>query len=1041
MAIKFSLSGGKPILVPDIKHLVKFANGDLGIADGIKNVNILRNTTQISSPEELEIFKNSVGFGLSNSNDSYFSNGKCKIKPSDVSLDSSTDLSGLKALEKTLIQSTFETQKPYAEVFTQTVGALVRIEDIIARVMSVGGASLKPVNNPKALGYKPSNNKSILNQSLSQVKSLVNKVGATQSNHKENTSNTNINTIGYETISTSYSTGEFDPNVDYQYEYIDIPSDDIRDSDLPDSGVDVLNSDSSEVKPRVIVFGIFDSKGNTINTPPKWLVDSGKWYDQFDMINNYKYVWVNNIFGERRSISSPGKGYKQKVDENGNPIIVFTKNNESDYFKSYYNDIARINMKSLSLTSKGEDNVINEINSRIDYNLQVDALFSSGFLPTINVNGKMPIPKVPFKPKKISYNQKDIWIDPENDYDMKVIRVTPTYKVQFYDSKNALIDGTIDVSSKNPNQIGVFVGKKRIVININQIKNVLSVNTPYSKGYYGSSLDKQTLDEVSRYVTNENDKETYYIVEGILESSNTQPYPTTESLSGNGSSYYKMPKGPISAIGTFNNLLIDVFSKLVPSIDKLSTLISNPASFVVNEAILKKLGDNNGLDNIKFDMFSKKFMQDFSKLESMKPSDRQSFVDKSKIKNYVIVTDDSYKFLLDGTSLTKFLSFTFGIGVNKLVPSLTFKADETNIKNTLNNYLNLSNDEKNKQVSTSQISNTNLKPKLDIPTNQIKTSANGVTTIEEVSIQYSTGVFVEGVNYEYIYLTQYVSDLISSGDKLQISDDPESQNLALAKYEEALKSDPNNKLLLDKINALKDKTGFNTQPLMSFLLNLVTFPLNIIKSIIEFILNFFKSLSNPFKLPTQVVDFISFKWLLDILKPDALIGILGIKFDIGQFNSWVRNIDSYPDDHQFDLNKVMSMPFAGKLFKVDKSGLKELTKSPLSTLSSILCLIESVVNSFIEFIWKLMGLFPILDPPYIKLCKDTNKDVSAKDAMNLLNGNYVDALSSDLVGKDSSYDFVYEIDLPDGRKLRDLNQEELRIWMEENKDMQFEFDF
>ena len=89
--------------------------------------------------------------------------------------------------------------------------------------------------------------------------------------------------------------------------------------------------------------------------------------------------------------------------------------------------------------------------------------------------------------------------------------------------------------------------------------------------------------------------------------------------------------------------------------------------------------------------------------------------------------------------------------------------------------------------------------------------------------------------------------------------------------------------LVNLIPSLSTGGVSGTQPILEFLLNLVTFPLNIIKSIIEYILNFFKSLGNPFSLPSDIVDFISFKWILNFFDPLTLLGILGINFDIIKF--------------------------------------------------------------------------------------------------------------------------------------------------------------
>jgi hypothetical protein len=60
--------------------------------------------------------------------------------------------------------------------------------------------------------------------------------------------------------------------------------------------------------------------------------------------------------------------------------------------------------------------------------------------------------------------------------------------------------------------------------------------------------------------------------------------------------------------------------------------------------------------------------------------------------------------------------------------------------------------------------------------NEILSQAGGIQTIEEVSIQYSTGEFKEGVKYDYIYLTEDIEALIKEADSLIDIGDSESLN-------------------------------------------------------------------------------------------------------------------------------------------------------------------------------------------------------------------------------------------------------------------------
>jgi hypothetical protein len=52
-------------------------------------------------------------------------------------------------------------------------------------------------------------------------------------------------------------------------------------------------------------------------------------------------------------------------------------------------------------------------------------------------------------------------------------------------------------------------------------------------------------------------------------------------------------------------------------------------------------------------------------------------------------------------------------------------------------------------------------------------------------------------------------------------------------------------------------------------------PFDIIKKIIDFFKSFVKKLLNPLKLLKAIIDFVTFKWLIDILNPKKILGVLG----------------------------------------------------------------------------------------------------------------------------------------------------------------------
>ena len=635
-----------------------------------------------------------------------------------------------------------------------------------------------------------------------------------------------------------------------------------------------------------------------------------------------------------------------------------------------------------------------------------------------------------------------------------------------------------------PNEIRVKDTRYRYgkIISNTQITNdQLATHRTYSKnGLYGAPVPngkKQDIEQIYRYMITEDDTETYYIVEGILSSNNKRKLNTPSGANGgsggsSGAGDYSLPD-VLGAIPVFIELLIDILTKLIPAIQELQTLIKNPAKFLT-DIIIAKLGDNFGTEPERFGFFSKSFFDGMKNLSSMKGYDeKKDFLNSSILKNYIHVNSlGESRFILDGIAavalfgdapiLSGLPGIKFGIETkigslassNPQMPmSLVFNGPRPSTSKSIPELSGMTSDDINKQVTQSALANTNFTPKLEV-NKEIKTQSGNDVNIEEVSIQYSTGVFKEGVDYQYIYVTDYVKRLI---DEAQLYQDQGDLPKATNSLQEAAKLDPKNdfiKQTLDQLNKLNDKLG--SQPILDFMLNFVTLPIKVVFGIIKTIMDFFQSLSNPFELPGKISDFVSFKWILDFFTPtskNSMFSMAGLLFDIPTFlNKWLPAIENGSME-KFDFNDIIKLPWVPKFPVYDKSQFKSLIfgvagssvprLNPIKMLSAILCLIEDIINGFIDFIWALLGIGAIIPPPHIHLCKDTNGDLTTKDIMDLLNGKYFDpsiSKASGMIQSDGSYNFAYEIKTSDGRDVRDLNREELAKWMDENKDLQFIFE-
>ncbi len=317
------------LFIPDIRVLVDFAKGDLGIADGIMKKMIFSNLTKIKDPAVLEQFLKSTGGSLPKPPTSYFPNQipgstgsipnippRPQINPSDISVgEMPGNLGGLKSLEKSMIQSIFETQKPYMEIFKLVIENLVKIEDIIARILAISGSSMNPKNNPKALGYQGNTD---FNLKMSQLDGLTklstepkptsNQEGSTA---EDNTDDPRLKGGVFVTQSIVYSTGEFNPNIEYTYVYQYIDEQDFN----PVGTFSVPPLTGDEHLPQNIVFAVFDSNfepiderlittatqdartDGTISKNINWLNRSGKWFGGFEQIRENVDFQYQRAFG------------------------------------------------------------------------------------------------------------------------------------------------------------------------------------------------------------------------------------------------------------------------------------------------------------------------------------------------------------------------------------------------------------------------------------------------------------------------------------------------------------------------------------------------------------------------------------------------------------------------------------------------------------------------------------------------------------------------------------------------------------------------
>ena len=170
-----------------------------------------------------------------------------------------------------------------------------------------------------------------------------------------------------------------------------------------------------------------------------------------------------------------------------------------------------------------------------------------------------------------------------------------------------------------------------------------------------------------------------------------------------------------------------------------------------------------------------------------------------------------------------------------------------------------------------------------------------------------------------------------------------------------------------------------------------------------------------------------------------------------------------PDDFGMaDLSKFFNVAFLAQLPTYTTKDMREQGKTiPKRVFSPIICFIEKLINGIIDFVWSVLGIEAIIPPPHIKICSgDDPETMDPNELGKILNGESPNTGASASTDK-STPDFksevlstnppsvqtpplekyVYEIKLPDGKVIRATDKEELDKFIEEHKDLGFDFRF
>lgn len=614
--------------VPNIENIIRFANGDIGIADNIRFSSIQKiiNNSPYMTPQMLSILANTGQFKLKNSPESYITNNKANVNIDDIELLG--DQTGLKSLEKSLLQSVFETQGPWVKLSLEIIKKLPTLENIIAKVLSLKSKSLKPIKNPKSLTYK------ILgNDDISKLESMVDNIPDIKNRDDERNNglnikdnniitedpNNNIENYTWRIIDEQWSTGIFLPFIDYNIEYIDIIQSDISDN-LESSSFDIPPQEDPDL-PETIIFGYFNQNGNEISLPSRYRGD--KYWGSWTRIQE---ISEHTLYGERLN---------QLIDVNLNKRDL----NNSEKIKA--RNFIRKNLNSREIVEEGIESCFLETIRNTD----PEEGFNIGSDSNVDIN-RMPVGM--FLPKKINFNGEEVVVDPEN-YLLQIIRIE--------DNES---DNTVDFSRNLSNE-----RVKNLPLSGNyQGKNCRDIFESGSS-YISESGNSRRVVRVKNTDNNDINSGRRYIIEGVLRTQKSENTDTSSSVSNesNESNWYRKPSF-FGAITDFINMLIDIALELIPEINSLINLFSDPKN-IIFDRIFKTLGEN-------YKPFSQEVLNDWQTLLGIDKNQRREFIRGSALKDYVALDQNNeLEFVFDGIATIPLFGQAFNIELEDLIPNIS----------------------------------------------------------------------------------------------------------------------------------------------------------------------------------------------------------------------------------------------------------------------------------------------------------------------------------------------------------------------------------
>lgn len=974
------IDGKTAPLIPNIKFIDKFVDGDIGLAESVYEANLPKDIFKYDKQVDL-----TKSFGSKD--------------PSKMDL-SGTD--GLKSLEKVAVSTTMESMKPYIEIIKLSLSVLGSAEDIVARVMPL--VSVSPLTTRSKIPMKNENAVSYENSTFSEDVSKLNPLITPKTNGT------------YVLISETYSTVKFIPGYDYKIRYKTIPT--FNKNYIPAVSKDSPGYD--RCLPDVSFFNLYNSSGELININDKLetigfnnenvltSINKADWY-----FNSPKY---NGLFSNYNTPTFKYNGedilYYGSNDKNkmsgepaipNTPIILNMNSNDISTFESYLDDYIGVSSNSSEVRNAVKDNM--------DVVPYIENIYNFSQLKNASYKESLPIRvKSALKPKKIvnakassdekiskynkskGYNEGSIWIDPESDYNLKIIKIVPS-KNASYMVNDELVETEIKSFLKNAVEFkeefdyNIIVKKSNEVIDELYDINSYVIDNWNSSDDIGSIIDNLITYEVDifdyfnpglfsdvylvndKLVTFSGNVVNVYNYNSSIPMSDNEKIINLKTILSNGSVELNSIRYSLDDLFIDDNLIDGYY--LIDGrqiyIEKLKAIRVQRLFYSLSSSNLPENGykyifsDNSfsmerlGIGNIRMNngsvvnyndlnrnlLDSNPFLSDYSSNDQEIFTIERTMLTELDTEVYYLVEGiRKGSDLVQSNNNSEYYTIKDSIAVFKPVINMcidifgelipTIKSTIQSIQNPQGLITSIL------SIKMSENMNFMKPPNFNIDTRDGKAMDKfgwlKNNTSKDLSKLKEMKSKIEDENLSNFYVAKDSGSISvidgSATETFKILDKEVNINLSI------------------KSGVVGNDKLSNDNPMLSMLLGFATLPIKLVAEIIDYIMKTFSKLSNPTKISSVIVEFLSFKWFLDIFK--KIPELFGIKKGDGGNKMSDTFSTKYNKDVEFDEMKQ-----------------KVLKSSPFDKMGGMIDLINGFINGIIKLFWSILGLESIISAPLL----------------------------------------------------------------------------